>query len=191
MSIKDIIKETIEKLSKETQLSDEKIDLLMQKAEIVDKLAGTIEGQCKDLVESSNGKQAQPPTLKEFEEALEQEPFESEMNFRGRIEDKTQSNHNPDAYVIGEGGALRDTGTYWWRGLPVEVEVSWFDGTFTLELFKQDSDKRCGHYSMKLSKMIAFIECSSDENLKAALGTDYDRMFSNCCDRHDTSHPQG
>ena len=173
MSIRDIIKEAIEKLGKETQLSDEKIDLLMEKAETVDKLAATIKGQAEDLVES-----ASKPV---------KEPFESEMNFRGRIE---TYEGDPEA-LVGEGGTLRDTGTYWWRGLPIEVEVSWLDGLFTLNLFKSATGERCGHYSVKLTKLLAYIECQHDEGLKTALGSDYDRMFSDCVDRHDTLNPEG
>ena len=178
MSIRDIIESALDQIKDESQISRDKIDALLEKAEVIDALAMKIKEGAEDLVTKANS---------DVDIDLSDiQPFESDMNFRSRIEDYEG---NSDA-LIGEGGALRDTGTYWWRGLPIEAEVSWLDGIFTLTVFKQATGKRCGRYSIKLSKLLAYIECGHDENLKSALGSDYDRMFSDCVDRHDTSNPE-
>ena len=167
--IKRIIDEAIKRIREASDSVDEdRLDEILEKAEQVDALAEEVKTNCTDIVK---------------EITMEKEPFESDLHFRGRVEGYEG---NPDA-LQGEGGALRDVATYWWRGLPVEVEVSWLNGEFTITLFKQATGKRCGQLSIKFRSLLNMLEVSKEDgDLQAALGEDYGRMFGTVSDIHDT-----
>lgn len=168
--IKKIIEDAVKRIREASDDVDEdKLDEILEKAEAADALAEEVKNDCTDIVE----------VLKD-----EQEPFESGLHFRGRVEGYEG---NPDA-LHGDGGALRDVATYWWRGLPVEVEVSWLSGQFAITLFKQATDKRCGQLTISFRSLLNMMEVAKkDDDLKSALGEDYGRMFGTVSDIHDTS----
>tara|TARA_B100001013_G_scaffold331809_1_gene247645 strand:+ start:3880 stop:4587 length:708 start_codon:yes stop_codon:yes gene_type:complete len=87
--------------------------------------------------------------------------------------------------IEGPGGKLLDSGEYWWRGMPVNVTVSWVNGVFTFEIFRTSDNKKLGMSVITYRDIVEHIE-RDDDHCRQVLGVDYGHMFSCECNHSDT-----
>ena len=92
-----------------------------------------------------------------------------------------------EATIAGPGGKLIDSGEYWWRGMPVDITVSWFNGIFTFEMFRTSDNKKLGTSVITYRDIVEHIE-KDDDHCRQVLGVDYGHMFSCECNHPDTDN---
>lgn len=198
-SVKNILDETMKKLEVLKGKNQHLDDLLDEAAVLAEELAQKSDQMLeetkklnqKSFIKSSDiDFEAVDRVLEDLEkkdmENVDTSPLDNlELNEKDVIASITKLPvFNPDVHE-GTKGTLIDRCTYWWRGLPVRVEVSWIGGGFLCNIIRISDDEVVGRYQTNIMEIFHEVE-KDDDKCKHLLGNDYGHMFGIHVDIGDT-----
>ena len=206
--VSKIIREALEKLEKLPK--SPKMNALLSDAEtFAEELECTSEQLLNKTKELADEQKAKRPTLAQrgladLEESMTDTldnmiekhcPEEgSEPVHAVKISDLVEESSETERYFEtnshtfeGSRGTLIDPATYWWRGLPVSLSLSWIGGAFLCDIVRQSDDTIVGRYRLNIMDIFRYVE-KDNKACMESLGDDYGHMFGLHVDHSDALH---
>tara|TARA_B100000586_G_scaffold226003_1_gene173759 strand:- start:559 stop:1158 length:600 start_codon:yes stop_codon:yes gene_type:complete len=181
--IKKIIDEAILRITKLNNNNPD-IEDVLSKAELLSEQLESISGEVLKDVEKLEIPEIDIQTPSHCMSVIDKELAKLTMGKTDELLDqKLFVTDEPDTHY-GSKGTLVDPATYWWRGLPVKLELSWIGGSFFCKIIRVNDNAVVANYDINFWQMLRYIE-RDNQKCMDSLGSDYGHMFGVRVDHND------